>query len=231
MNLQHYPDLPTLSLAAAEAVAAACQSATAARGCFLFVLSGGNTPRPLYQVLASPPYRDSLPWPLVHFFWSDERCVPPDHLDSNYRLAQEALLCHLPLTEAQVHRLPGELDPVAGATAAERELRTFFSDRELREGSPVFDLILLGVGPDGHTASLYPHRPALQEHRRWVVAEAAPGHPPLVPRLTYTLPVLNAAREVLFLVAGENKREVVEHPESYPAGRVQGERVRWMVTP
>ncbi len=230
--LQHFPNLPSLSTAAAGVVAAALREAVTARGVFLLALSGGSTPRSLYETLASPPYRDSLPWAHVHFFWSDERCVPPDHPDSNYRLAEEALLSRLPLREEQVHRLPGEVQPPEAAAArAEQEMRRFFTGQKLRNGLPLFDLILLGVGPDGHTASLFPGRPALQERDRWVIAEPDPARPPLVPRLTLTLPVLSAAREVVFLVAGEGKEEVVQHPEDHPAGRVKAQRVRWMVTP
>jgi 6-phosphogluconolactonase len=230
MVIRNFPNLDTLTDAAAEAVADSLRAAVAARGEFVLALAGGSTPRPLYERLAAAPYRH-LPWDRVHFFWGDERCVPPDHLDSNYRLAAEALLAHLDLRPEQIHRLPGELAPPAGAAQAEAELRAFFADREPRDGSPVFDLILLGAGPDGHTASLFPGRPALEETQRWVVAEDHPGRPPLVPRLTLTLPVLNAARAVLFLVAGVEKRPVVEHPERYPAGRVQGADVTWLVTP
>ena len=228
MTILHFPNLSSLSHAAADLVAASLSDALASRGRFLFALSGGNTPRHLYAALAAPPYA-ALPWGRAHFFWSDERCVPPDHPDSNYRLAHETLLSHLQLLPGQIHRLPGELGPDSGAACAEHNLRAFFFGSDLRNDFPVFDLILLGVGPDGHTASLYPGRPALAERTRWVVAEPNPGHPPFVPRLTLTLPVLNGAREVLFLVAGEEKQAVVEHPENYPAGMVQGEKVRWMV--
>jgi 6-phosphogluconolactonase len=228
MEMLHYPDLAALSSAAAEAVAGALRAAAGARGEFLLTLSGGGTPRGLYETLAAGVYR-ALPWDRVHFFWSDERCVPPDHADSNYRLAEEALLSRLAIRPDQIHRLPGELEPGAGAARAEQELREFFAGREQRDGFPVLDLILLGVGPDGHTASLFPGRPALEEEERWVVAEEQPGRPPLVPRLTVTLPVLNAAREVIFLVSGEEKRPVVAHPENFPAGRVRGDKVVWMV--
>lgn len=228
--LRHFPNLASLSRAAAATVEQCLREAVTARGVFLLALSGGGTPRGLYEILGSPPYRDSLPWAHVHFFWSDERCVGPDHPDSNYRLAWDTLLSYLPLREEQLHRLPGEVrPPEAGAVQAEEEMRRFFAGRELRNGFPGFDLILLGVGPDGHTASLFPGRPALREERRWVIAESNPGRPPLVPRLTLTLPVLSAAREVIFLVSGEGKKEVVRHPEDYPAGRVKAERVRWMV--
>jgi 6-phosphogluconolactonase len=228
---QRFPNLPSLSQAAAEAVASSLHAGVAARGLFLLALSGGSTPRRLYELLASPPYV-TLPWSQVHFFWSDERCVPPEHPDSNYRLAWDTLLFRLPIREGQIHRLPGEMQPPEAAAArSEQEMRELFSGHELRDGFPVFDLILLGVGPDGHIASLFPGRPALEERERWVVAEPHPARPPLVPRLTLTLPVLNTAREVIFLVAGEEKCAVVEHREDYPAGRVRAGRVEWMVAP
>jgi 6-phosphogluconolactonase len=231
VTIEHFSDLSALSWAAAEAVVAAADAALAARGRFLLALAGGDTPLRLYQILADPPFAERVPGDRVHFCWSDERCVPPDHPDSNFRRAWETWLSRLSLRPSQVHRLPGELAPEQGACLAEAELRGLFPAEERPRGFPVFDLILLGAGPDGHTASLFPGRPALEEGERWVVAEPRPGRPPLVPRLTFTLPLLNAAREVLFLVSGEDKRAVVEHPEAYPAGRVQGDRVRWLVSP
>lgn len=231
MVIQHYPNLAILSLAAADLVAAAAAEAVARRDLFIIALSGGTTPRLLYQALAGAPYRDSLPWDRTHFFWTDERCVPPNHPDSNYRLAWETLLSHLPLAGEQIHRLPGEVQPPGrGAEEFERKMRNLFAGRDLRGGFPVFDLVLLGVGLDGHTASLFPGRPALQERERWVVAEPQPGRPPFVPRLTLTLPVLNAAREVVFLVAGKDKQAVLERPEDYPAGCVRADKVLWLVT-
>ncbi len=231
MVIRHYPNLAGLSLAAADLVAAAAGEALARRDLFVLALSGGTTPRLLYQTLAAPPYRESLPWDKTYFFWSDERCVPPNHPDSNYCLAWETLLSHLPIAGEQIHRLPGEVrPPERGAAEFEREMRDLFVSRDLRGGFPVFDLILLGVGPDGHTASLFPGRPALEERERWVVAEPQPGCPPFVPRLTLTLSVLNAARQAIFLVAGQDKQAVVAHPENYPAGRVQADKVLWLVT-
>ncbi|HEY3398467.1 MAG TPA: 6-phosphogluconolactonase [Armatimonadota bacterium] len=231
-ELRYFTDLENLSRAAAELTVATARAAVAARGTFLFCLSGGRTPAPLYRLLLEPPYRTEFPWEATEFLWGDERCVPPDHPDSNYRLAAETLLARAPVRPEQIHRLPGEVAPPAeGARQAEREWRELLAGTESRAGFPVLDLVLLGVGPDGHTASLFPGRALLEERERWIGAEEHPGQPPLVARLTVTLPLLSAARAVLFLVAGENKREVVAHPENYPAGQVQAQAVTWLVAP
>jgi len=232
MRVLHYANLACLSQAAAALLADAARDSVARRRQFILALSGGSTPRLLYRILAASPYRETVPWGGVQLFWTDERCVPPTHPMSNYRLARETLLSRLPIAAEQVHRLPGEIrPPERAAREFEREMRRFFPRTRRRRGFPVFDLVLLGVGPDGHTASLFAGRPALEEQRRWVVAESRPGHPPFAARLTLTLPVLNAARQVVFLVAGPQKQAVVEHPQNYPAGRVQAERILWLVTP
>ncbi len=201
------PDAGALARAAAEAFTAAALESVAARGRFTVALSGGSTPRALYRLLADPgeSFRARVPWERVHVFFGDERPVPPDHPDSNYRMAREALLGHVPA--ASVHRLRGEA-PVAAAAAAEyqAELARFFAVPE--EGAPpALDLVLLGLGADGHTASLFPGSDALGERRRWVTApfvRRLGSH-----RLTLTLPVLDRAREALFLVAGADKAEAV----------------------
>jgi 6-phosphogluconolactonase len=204
--------------AAYRFVALAAQSAQAGRP-FTVALSGGSTPEMLYRLLAAPPFRDSISWPNVHLFFGDERCVPPDAPESNYRMAHEALIAPVSLPPENVHRMPGEnADPEAGAQQYAAELRQFFN---LAEGErPRFDLVLLGMGPDGHCASLFPHKPALQERQRLVVA-SEPGLKPFVPRLTLTLPVLNNAAHVLFLVAGADKAEtlarVLEGPTDFDA--------------
>jgi 6-phosphogluconolactonase len=201
--LRRVPGAADVAGAAAEEIAAAAARAVAERGRFAIALAGGTTPRRLYELLADPgaPFRARVPWDRTHVFFGDERHVPPDHPESNYGMAREALLAHVPA--ASVHRMRGE-DPDAdrAARAYESDLASFFG-ADAGGPPPPLDLVLLGLGPDGHTASLFPGSDALRERRRWVVA-------PLVERLrarriTLTLPVLERAREVLFVVAGEEK--------------------------
>ncbi|MHB8992764.1 MAG: 6-phosphogluconolactonase [Chloroflexota bacterium] len=239
------PDLQRLSEAAAGLFVELAGDAVDRRGRFAVALSGGSTPRRLYQLLAGAPWRQRVDWGCCHFFWGDERLVPPDHPDSNYRLARETLLDGLPLSPDQIHRVPVELgEPETVAAAYEEELRRFFGrgpaagDKPLSytlEEFPRFDLVLLGLGTDGHTASLFPGQVALEQRDRWAVATPPGRLPPPVDRITLTLPVLNAARIVVFLVAGADKtsvlREILEGESCLPAARVrptQGE-LRWFV--
>ena len=197
-------DAAELARTAAEEVVRLADAAVRARSRFTFVLSGGSTPRSLFLLLADPQdtFRVRIDWSAVHVFWGDERCVPPDHPDSNYRMAREALLDRVPIPAANIHRIPAEdPDPEAAAARYDAELRAVFAlaDAEL----PRFDLILLGLGPEGHTASLFPDNAAVHERRRRVIA-------PFVAklaayRITLTAPVLNAAAEVIFLVSGAEK--------------------------
>jgi 6-phosphogluconolactonase len=183
------------------------------------VLAGGSTPKATYGILARD-YAERIDWSRVHVFFGDERNVPPDHEDANYRMAREALLDHVPI--GGVHRMRGELPPDEAAAAYEVELREFFGAEKL----PRFDLILLGIGGDGHTASLFPETPALEVHDRWVVANPVPKLD--TTRITLTVPVINAARSVVFLAAGEDKAEALKEilegdadPREYPAKLVQ----------
>ncbi len=210
-------DAESLAQAAAEIVVQKAQSVLAGRGQFNLVLSGGSTPRRLYQLLAAEPYRDQINWLNVHVFWGDERCVPPDHLDSNYRLAKEALLDHIPLPPENIHRINGELEPIAAAQDYQEELANHFGDAE-----PSFDLVLLGMGDDGHTASLFPHTSALQETTRWVIANYVSQKQ--VWRITLSAAAINAASTVMFLVAGADKaialKDVLQgehHPQERPS--------------
>lgn len=201
-----FPNLPQLSRAAAERVVQLAQRSVQARGRFSIALAGGTTPRPLYTLLAGQPYREQVPWPSVHCWWTDERCVSPDHPASNFRMAEEALLSHVPVPPANLHRIPVDQGtPAQTAAQYEQTLRASF---QLAEGGwPAFDLIILGLGEDGHMASLFPHAPALQETRHLVTTTSG-GQPPL-PRITLTLPVLQHARQLLWLVAGRPKASVV----------------------
>ncbi|MHB8216837.1 MAG: 6-phosphogluconolactonase [Candidatus Sulfotelmatobacter sp.] len=210
--------------AAGEEVIRVATEAVAQRGRFTIALSGGSTPRNLYTLIAANASA-SLPWGQVFFFWGDERHVPPDDPDSNYRMAREALLSKIPIPPANVFPVPAENpDAAAAAEAYEQTVKKFFA---LREGElPRFDLILLGMGPDGHTASLFPETAALQEKSRLVVANWVDKLK--ASRITFTLPVLNAARCVAFLVSGVDKAAVLHEvlegnalPEKYPSKLVQ----------
>lgn len=191
---------------AAERVIVAAGAAISARGRFDWALSGGSTPAALFRLLASPGYVERVDWPRVHFYWSDERCVPPDHPDSNFRMAREALLDAISPPASHVHRLSGELPPAVAAARYEDELARSLGVAR-GSGFPALDLILLGMGADGHTASLFPGTTALGEAQRWVVDNAVPA---LGTRLTFTVPLINAARSVLFLVAGDDKAARLE---------------------
>lgn len=223
-----------LFAAAAEEVVRAANEAVAQRGRFTIALAGGSTPKSLYNLLATNA-RTALPWDRMFFFWGDERHVPPTDSDSNYRMADEAMLAKIPVPAANVFRMKTE-NPEAAAVAEDYEqtLRKFF---QLEPGQlPTFDLILLGMGPDGHTASLFPGTAALQEKSRLVLANWVEKLKTY--RITLTLPVLNAARCVIFLVSGTDKapalHAVLEEDvsgEQYPAKLVQPRqgKVIWLV--
>ena len=219
MPIAVYPDTNTLSQQAAQFIVRLANESIVTRGRFSIALSGGSTPKVLYGLLGSEPYRDQIDWSKVDIFWSDERCVPPDSADSNYHMAREVLLSRVPLSPQQVHRMPADQpDHDAAAQAYTHEMQQSFST----EGIPRFDLIQLGMGPEGHTASLFPHQASLHEQQRLVMYVNVPKPPP--PRLTFTPPILNAARHVLFLVTGAEKADAVQavlegeyNPEEYPA--------------
>jgi len=219
MNRSIFPDVDSLADAAARHLIDLAETAISRSGRFHLALAGGSTPLSLYKLLASGDLTSRLDWTAVHLYWGDERCVPPDHEQSNYRTAQHALIDQIPIPKANVHRMPGELDPEQGALAYEQLLY-----RQFRWKTPVFDLVLLGMGADGHTASLFPGDDALEERKRWVVAVDHQGPPaPIVSRLTLTLPLLNVARSVIFLVAGEHKAQAVrwvQQGDDLPAGMV-----------
>lgn len=199
-------DSAALNAEAARRFASLASEAVAARGRFTVALSGGSTPRSLYQLLATPEWRENLPWSAIHVFWGDERHVAPDHADSNYRMASEALLAHVPIPTENIHRMRGEVaDAGLAATEYEEELRRVFELKN--EEWPRFDLILLGLGNDGHTASLFPETEALAEHSRQVVSQWVEKLATV--RLTLTYPVINHAASVIFLVSGGDKAETL----------------------
>jgi 6-phosphogluconolactonase len=206
MNIEILPAAEALALRAADLFAQAAQESAAARGRFAVALSGGETPRALFRSLARQQFAQKVPWRRVHLYWGDERCVPAGDPMSNYRAAYETFIRHVPLPEAQVHRMLGEDAPSAAADAYERELAALAALERPRSELPVFDLVLLGLGRDGHTASLFPHSPALDEEERLCVATKAPDG---MDRLTVTFPVINAARRVWFLVSGSDKAGIV----------------------
>ena len=170
-------------------------------------LSGGSTPRRLYEVLAVPPVVTRFPWDDAHWFWGDERFVPPDHPDSNFRMVDEALLSVAPIPRENIHPVPTEGLSLADAAAAYAAvLKNFYGEDRLDPLRPLFDVTLLGLGEDGHTASLFPGDPALDENERWVVGVEREK---TGPRITLTYPALNSSRTMAFLVAGARKREVL----------------------
>lgn len=227
-----------VATAAAELVVTCAAEAIGARGRVVIALSGGSTPRPLFARLATEIWRARIDWGRVHLVWSDERAVPPDHTDSNYRMARETLIDHVSIPPAQVHRIHGEDEPGAAAAAYEQVLRALVEDGSPGiSAAPAFglDLVLLGLGADGHTASLFPSRPAGREATRWVVADLDPTGPA---RITLTPPAINTARTVAFIVTGADKalalqavREGPAAPDLLPAQRIgpRHGRLVWIV--
>jgi len=207
--IQVFPDVDSLNRSAATLLAERARNSVSARGQFSLVLSGGQTPRRLYELLAEDAFRGQLPWAHVHVFWGDERCAPSDDPRSNERMARDALLSHVPIPPTQIHPMRCAQGPPEAARQYETLLRTFFSGLE-----PRFDLVLLGLGENGHTASLFPRTPVLEERERWVVDILVEGQD--LHRLTFTAPIINRAAIVVFLVTGSSKahvlHEVLEGP-------------------
>jgi 6-phosphogluconolactonase len=200
-----------------------CGLALASDGKFAICCSGGSTPKRLYEVLGEPATAARFPWERVHWFWGDERFVPHDHPDSNYRMVRDALFAHVAVPGRNIHPVPtANLSPEQAAAAYEQTLKDFYGADSLVPTRPLFDVNLLGIGEDGHTASLFPGHPALVEERRWAVAVVGAK---AEARITLTYPVLDSSREAAFLVTGAGKREVVARVRSgdrnLPAGRVR----------
>lgn len=196
-----FEDAEEVARAAAERFAELAQSTIGKRGRFVVALAGGSTPKRTYELLAGGDYRGHVDWSKVHVFFGDERMVPADSAESNYRMASEAMLSRLPVPPENVHRINGLGDAVANARLYEDELRTFFNDA----GWPSFDLVLLGMGDDGHTASLFPGTKALDEREAWVAANWVEKFNTY--RVTLTAPAINRAAHVVFLVTGANKAD------------------------
>jgi 6-phosphogluconolactonase len=205
---QIYPDADALAKGAAVDLLRLAQQSVTERGIFTLALAGGSTPRKLYSLLASDPAFRDFPWDKTHLFFGDERHVPPGHIDSNYLMVSTTLLTSGRVPQSHVHRVRAELpDPNVAALDYDVELHTFFTPARQLNGFPRFDVILLGMGPDGHTASLFPGSKALEEKERWVAANWVEKFKSV--RITFTFPVLNAARTVLLLVAGADKADML----------------------
>jgi 6-phosphogluconolactonase len=225
------PDEAAVAEAAADRFVAAARASIGRSGSFRVALSGGETPKRVYPLLLEPARRDAVDWSRVEFFWGDERAVPPDHPDSNFGAAYQALLAQLPdVRPDRIHRMPAEAPDIdAAALSYESELRLAFGARGSEP--PAFDLVWLGMGPDGHTASLFPGSLALEEDERWVVGNWVPSQETW--RMTLTYPVLNASRNVIFVVTGADKagalRAIRATGSGLPAETVRGRRVEWIV--
>ena len=204
-----FDDAETLAHGVAEWL---CHLAQASNRPFAISLSGGSTPRRLYECLAAPPISARFPWSRVHWFWGDERFVPHDHPDSNYRMAQIALLSRVPIPQDNIHAVPTEgLSPEQSAAAYETTLKRFYGADHLASDRPLFDITLLGIGDDGHTASLFPGQAALREMQRWAIAVIGAKSEP---RITLTYPALDSSRDVAFVVTGKEKRNAVARAQA-----------------
>jgi 6-phosphogluconolactonase len=224
-------DVPELFQAAAAEFVTLASQFVATTGRFTVVLSGGSTPKGMYALLASGKFPE-IPWDKIYFFWGDERHVPPDHPESNYRMAKEVLLSKVPVPEGNIFRIASEKDAETAAREYENTLQSFF---QLKPGEfPRFDLLLLGMGPDGHAASLFPASKALQERTRLVVSNWVEKFK--TDRITFTYPVLNNARNILFMAAGAEKALALQEVLTLkaagpPAGRIHPEngKLVWLV--
>ena len=226
-DVRVFPDLHKATRALAERLVETARDVLAAKDRFALALSGGKTPRFLYEFLARE-YSSEISWERVHLFWSDERCVPQESKDSNFAMAYEALISNVPLPSQNIHRIPSEINPAEKAAETyERMMQEFFKAEE-EEGSFLFDAMILGVGEDGHTASLFPGSSSLAEKSHWALAVNAPPSFSPQKRITLTFPLINRSRSIFFLASGTKKREVVgeilKNPETaariYPAALI-----------
>ncbi len=228
MRIETLPDPAALAHHVAEWMTSA---ALATKGPFRVSLSGGSTPKALYTLLASDAFRDRFPWSRVSWYWGDERFVPYDHPESNYRMTREAMLSKAPVPSANVHPVPADGTAEEAASRYERTLQEAYGTTVLDQSKPLFDITLLGLGPDGHTASLLPGEPVLEERKHWVAA-VSHGRPEV--RITMTYPAINSSRHVAFLVSGKEKAAIFKTIRNggsdVPAARVKpvGELI-WFV--
>lgn len=220
-ELKVFPDPAELARAAAKQFVDLSQSSIAANRRFSVALSGGETPRAMYQLLATPEFAQRIDWKHVHLFWTDERCVPPDHPDSNYGMAWKAFIDHVPISMDNIHRILSEEDPIVAAETYEQELKDHF-----KTSLPRFDHVLLGLGEDGHTASIFPRSNASTETKRLAVAVQHPKTNQW--RVTLSFPAINASANVVFLISGSAKARMlrlvnsgINSPEEFPASAVE----------
>ena len=222
-DTQVFADAEATARAAADHLVALAASAPGDR--IAVCLSGGSTPKRLYELLAGPDYVGRLPWDRMHWFFGDDRCVPWDDPLSNVRMVREAFGHGAPVPDTHLHFIPSDEGPEAGARAYQATLREFHGADTLAPERPLFDLVLLGIGGDGHTASLFPGKPGPDERTAWVTGVPEAGMEPFVPRISLTFPALASARSVLVLVNGEGKRDPLRRiaaGEDLPAGRITG---------
>jgi 6-phosphogluconolactonase len=235
--VQQFKNIEQASIAVADQIMNIANSAVSDKGFCTIVLAGGRTPQQTYELLSKPPRAEQMDWHQSHFFWGDERWLASDHPDSNFFMAHRALFSKVHIPPHNIHQIPaGHQAPENGAEMYEKHLRDFFHSKSLTESSnnsenitfPSFDLVLLGMGTDGHTASLFPGSNFLAEKEKWVTAvDGSKGSPP-IPRITLTLPVLNQAKNILFLISGNKKgailKKITDQPEEakklYPAAHV-----------
>jgi 6-phosphogluconolactonase len=235
-NIKIFDTPELLAQSAAEVLIRCADEAKKLRGRFSVALSGGGTPAGLYNLLAEGDYSCRLNWKTIHFFWGDERCVPPNHSESNYRAARESLLDHVPVPAGNIHRIRGELNPCVAAERYEEDLRDFFQTEHTGQSKiPRFDLVLLGMGSDGHTASLFPGKDPVRERNRWVIAyyvDLLKGW-----RITMTPVLINNALSVIFIVSGQDKAEALKEvltgayrPDVLPAQIIRPEsgNLQWL---
>lgn len=236
--IREYANIQLASSAAVEYIIDQARIAVINKGFCTIVLSGGSTPKLMYKILSQPAYAEKMPWTQSHFFWGDERWVASTHPYSNFAMANEILLSRVHIPPQNIHPITtGHAGPEASAAIYEEHLRDFFHTKDMKEirdpaaviAFPSFDLVLLGMGADGHTASLFPGSDLLAEKKKWVAAVPEEEGSPPVARITLTLPVLNQAKNILFLIAGETKRKILDtiltEPKTaekiYPAARIK----------
>jgi 6-phosphogluconolactonase len=239
-RVRTFTDQESLSLAAAHELSASILRAVELRGCCSLVLSGGSSPHRLYELLAKPPFSSQIEWEKIHVFWSDERCVGPDDERSNYHCARTCLLKHVPLPSANIHRMPGEIDPQQAALKSSADIRSFFGEYSSAPGHfPSFDCVLLGMGADGHVASLFPGDDNALQAEDLVISTRAPEGMPVSRRLSMSLALLAAARDIFFVVCGCDKQPVLQQvladspaAQHYPAACICARaRAVWFVAP
>lgn len=233
-QIHRFASLIDAGRALADFIVKSCIAEIALKGYFTFVLSGGSTPKLLYEMLGKSPYVEQIPWKGTFFFFGDERCVPPEHEHSNYRMVENLLLSEVDIPRENIFRMHGEHDdPQKAANLYEQTIADFFAANGVNistgQGFPEFDFLLQGMGEDGHTASLFPNDPALNETTAWVTSVAQSPTKPHVPRITLTMPVINHGKRVVFLISGEQKQKLLQEFQTnydqankkYPAATVQ----------